>query len=107
MKRNLKFWTRYTWECTGMVLAVAAVLAVFLNLKKNPDIHIRPKLIRWDRMVVREIYRVGLPSIIMQSIGSVMVFGMNQILIAFTDTATAVFGCTSSSSPSSSCPCSA
>ena len=28
MKRNLKFWTRYTWECTGMVLAVAAVLAV-------------------------------------------------------------------------------
>lgn len=28
MKRNLKFWTRYTWECTGMVLAVTAVLAV-------------------------------------------------------------------------------
>ena len=35
---------------------------------------------------------MGLPSIVMQSIGSVMVFGMNQILIAFTDTATAVFG---------------
>ena len=42
--------------------------------------------------MVREIYRVGLPSIIMQSIGSVMTFGMNQILIGFTDTATAVFG---------------
>lgn len=71
---------------------VAAVLAVFLNLKKNPDIHIRPKLIRWDRMVVREIYRVGVPSIVMQSIGSVMTFGMNKILFVFTPTATAVFG---------------
>ena len=38
------------------------------------------------------IYSVGIPSIAMQSIGSVMVFGMNQILIAFTATATAVFG---------------
>ena len=42
--------------------------------------------------MVREIYRVGLPSIIMQSIGSIMTFGMNKILISFTDTATAVFG---------------
>ena len=39
-----------------------------------------------------EIYRVGLPSIVMQSIGSVMVFGMNKILFGFTKTATAVFG---------------
>ena len=42
--------------------------------------------------VVREIYRVGLPSIVMQSIGSIMTFLMNQILIAFSATAVAVFG---------------
>ncbi len=71
---------------------IAAGLGLFMNLRFNPDIHIRIRTIRPDRMVVREIYRVGLPSIIMQSIGSVMVFGMNKILMGFTDTATAVFG---------------
>lgn len=39
-----------------------------------------------------DIYAVGIPSIIMQSIGSVMMFGMNKILISFTEAATAVFG---------------
>ena len=71
---------------------VAAVLAIVMNLKKNPDMHIRPRLIRWDKTVAREIYRVGVPSIVMQSIGSVMTFGMNKILFVFTPTATAVFG---------------
>ena len=71
---------------------VAAVLAIVMNLKKNPDTHIRPRLIRWDKTVAREIYRVGVPSIVMQSIGSVMTFGMNKILFVFTPTATAVFG---------------
>ena len=45
-----------------------------------------------ERQVAGEIYRVGFPSIVMQSIGSVMVFGMNKILFGFTKTATAVFG---------------
>ena len=71
---------------------VGALLAVFLNLKYNHDIHIRLRLIRWDGPVAREIYRVGVPSIIMQSIGSIMTFGMNKILFVFTPTATAVFG---------------
>ena len=71
---------------------VAAAAALVLNLKCNPDIHILPREIRWHGKVAAEIYRVGFPSIVMQSIGSVMVFGMNQILIAFTQTATAVFG---------------
>ena len=71
---------------------VAAVLAMILNAKCNPDIHIRPKQIRWHKAVGVEIYQVGLPSIVMQSIGSVMVFGLNSILIAFSTTATAVFG---------------
>ena len=71
---------------------VAAFIGLFINLRHNPEIHIRLRDIRPDRAIVREIYRVGLPSIVMQSIGSVMTFGMNKILISFTDTATAVFG---------------
>ena len=71
---------------------VGALLAIILNLKCNPDIHLRFRLIRPDRYVVKEIYRVGVPSIVMQSIGSVMTFGMNKILFVFTPTATAVFG---------------
>ena len=74
----------------GQILA--AVVAFVMNRKKNPEVHIRMKLIRFDRKIAGEIYRVGLPSIIMQSIGSVMTFCMNKILIAFTTTATAVFG---------------
>ncbi|MCI9578830.1 MAG: MATE family efflux transporter [Oscillibacter sp.] len=70
----------------------AALIGLWMNLRFNKDIHIRLRDIRPDRAVVREIYRVGLPSIIMQSIGSIMTFGMNKILISFTDTATAVFG---------------
>jgi len=70
---------------------VAAVIGLAINLKGNPDIHIRPKQIRWDGAAAREIYRVGVPSIIMQSIGSVMTFGLNKILFVFTPTATAVF----------------
>lgn len=74
----------------GQILA--AFVAIIMNLKKNPDVHIRLSLIRFDKSVAAEIYRVSLPSIIMQSIGSVMTFGMNKILISFTTTATAVFG---------------
>ena len=71
---------------------VGAGMAILLNLKRNPDINLRLRLIRFDRTAVREIYRVGVPSIIMQSIGSIMTFGMNKILFVFTPTATAVFG---------------
>ena len=71
---------------------IAAILAMFMNFRYNPDVHIRLREIRWNGKVAGEIYRVGLPSIVMQSIGSVMVFGMNKILFGFTKTATAVFG---------------
>ena len=69
---------------------VAAIMAVVMNLKCNPDVNIRLREIRWNGHVAGEIYRVGFPSIVMQSIGSVMVFG--KILFGFTKTATAVFG---------------
>lgn len=75
---------------TGQI--VAAILGLFFNLKKNPDLHLSVRGFRPSRTIIGGIYSVGIPSIVMQSIGSVMVFGMNQILIAFTATATAVFG---------------
>ncbi len=71
---------------------LAAILAIIMNLKKNPDVHIILREIRWNRAIAGEIYRVGFPSIVMQSISSIMTFGMNKILFGFTKTATAVFG---------------
>ena len=71
---------------------VAAVAALIMNLKCNPEIHLSLKKIRWHGAMVKNIYRIGLPSIVMMSIGSIMVFGVNRILISFTTTATAVFG---------------
>ncbi|WP_343209338.1 MATE family efflux transporter [Anaerolentibacter hominis] len=71
---------------------VAMLLAVIFNLKVNKEISLSFKKFRIDWTVVRRIYSVGLPSIIMQSISSVMTFGMNKILMVFTSTATAVFG---------------
>ena len=85
-------------EVAGAALAtvlgqiVAAAMAIFMNFKFNPEVNIRLREIRWNRQVAGEIYRVGFPTIVMQSIGSVMVFGMNKILFGFTKTATAVFG---------------
>ena len=67
-------------------------IGIFFNLTRNPEVKMSFKGFRPHGQTIKEIYAVGLPGIVMQSIGSVMVFGMNQILIAFTDTATAVFG---------------
>lgn len=71
---------------------VAGVMALILNHKMNHEVHLRLRSFRPDRAIIGGIYKVGIPSIIMQAIGSVMVYGMNKILISFTSTATAVFG---------------
>lgn len=71
---------------------VAAITAVIINYKKNHEVKLDFKGFRPSVSIIKQIYVVGIPSIIMQSIGSVMVFCMNQILIAFSTTATAVFG---------------
>ena len=75
---------------TGQIIACS--LAIFFNLKFNHDIQFIFKGFRPQLQVIRQIYSVGIPSIIMQSIGSIMTFGMNTILITFSTTATAVFG---------------
>ena len=85
-------------EVAGAALAtvlgqiLAACLSLFFNLTRNHDIQFHFRGFRPDGRIIARIYSVGIPSIIMQSIGSVMVFGMNKILISFTTTATAVFG---------------
>ena len=71
---------------------VAMLLALMFNATKNHDVTIRFKGFTPNGRTIRLIYAVGVPSIIMQSIGSVMTFGMNKILIAFSETAVAVFG---------------
>ncbi|MFV0411922.1 MAG: MATE family efflux transporter [Oscillospiraceae bacterium] len=74
----------------GQFLGMLVGLA--LNLLKNPDIHLRLRGFRPHRPTIGHIYRVGLPSIVVQSVGSVMVFFMNLILAAFSTTAVAVLG---------------
>ena len=71
---------------------IAGTIALIINFRKNEDIHIRMKGFRLEREIVGQIYKIGVPSMIMQAIGSVMTYGMNLILISFTPTATAVFG---------------
>jgi putative MATE family efflux protein len=85
-------------EVAGAAVATVAgqiiggLVGLYLSLTHNPEIQMSFAGLRPNKDIIGGIYSVGLPSIIMQSIGSVMVFGMNQILIAFTATATAVFG---------------
>ena len=85
-------------EVAGAALAtvcgqiLAGTLSVIFNLTKNSDVNFSLKGLKPDKGIIAGIYSVGLPSIAMQSIGSIMVFGMNRILLSFTDTATAVFG---------------
>ena len=71
---------------------IASILAVVLNMKKNHEIELKFKGFRPSKLIIARIYSVGVPSIMMAAIGSVMTFGINKILISFTTTATAVFG---------------
>ncbi len=69
-----------------------AAVGTYLNTRKNPEIHISFKGFRPDVKTIGRVYKVGIPSIAMQCVGSIMTFGMNQILMAFSATAVAVFG---------------
>ena len=71
---------------------VAAIMAVFFNLKFNHDITFSLKNIRFHKYTTAPILAVGIPSTLMMAIGSVMNFGMNMIFQGFQETATAVFG---------------
>ena len=70
----------------------AGMAAIIINIKYNHEIKLNLKGFRPSGPIIARIYKVGVPSIIMQSIGSIMTYGMNQILMVFSSTATAVFG---------------
>ena len=69
-----------------------ALLGLYFNEKFNPEVQFGRRYAKLDPATVKSILTVGIPSIIMNGIGSVMNFGMNQILQGFTETATGVFG---------------
>lgn len=85
-------------EVVGAALAtvigqvVAAILGMILNHKYNKEINISFKGFKPCRKTIGGIYKIGVPSILMQSIGSVTTFGMNNILLMFSSTAATVFG---------------
>jgi len=70
---------------------VATCIGLYLNLKKNPDIHLSLRDFRPNGQVIKNIYTVGAPAIILQAVGSIMNFGMNSILLGLHTSAVAVF----------------
>ena len=71
---------------------VAAVLALFINVRYNRDISLKARELCFRVDIAKEVYKIALPSILMQCVGSFLVFGMNQILLTFSTVATAVYG---------------
>lgn len=71
---------------------IAAIMAVFFNLRCNRDITFSLKNLRFHKYTTGPILAVGIPSTVMMAIGSVMNLGMNMIFQSFQETATAVFG---------------
>lgn len=71
---------------------IACFLGIIINIKYNADIQFSLKGFKPEWNIIKRIYEISIPSIIMQSIGSIMTYGMNMILIGFSSTATAVFG---------------
>ena len=71
---------------------IAALLALIFNLKFNKEIQFSFAGLRPRMNTIKKIMTVGVPAMVMQSVGSVMNFGMNQILLTFSETAAAVFG---------------
>lgn len=74
----------------GQLLAFAT--GIILNKKYNKEIRFGIKGFRPDGRIIGEIYKIGIPSIIMVAIGSFMTFFLNKILLSFSSTAAAVFG---------------
>ena len=71
---------------------VAFLVGIVLNQKLNKEVKISFKGFRPDLKIIADIYKIGVPSIIMVAIGSIMTFFLNKILLGFSTTAAAVFG---------------
>ena len=70
----------------------SGLLALYFNIRFNSDLHLNVKYLKPEASTIGQILTVGVPSIIMNGIGSFMNFSMNQILQGFSETATSVFG---------------
>ena len=70
----------------------AAIMGVYFNSKYNTEIVVKARGFKIDKETIQNIYKIGVPSILMQSIGSVTTFCMNNILLMFSSTAATVFG---------------
>ena len=71
---------------------IAMLLGLYFNLTKNTDVQFNFKSIELESYYFKGICTVGIPTIIMQSMSSVMCFGINKLLLDFSTTSTAVFG---------------
>ena len=72
--------------------SLAGLLALYFNIKKNDDINISLKGFKPDFRIIKTIFSVGFPSILMQTIGSFLTYFINKFLISFTPTAVSVYG---------------
>jgi len=70
----------------GMVIGIWGVF------KHQKILQVDMREFKWRLQTVLDIYRVGLPGIVMQSVVSVMTAGLNAILIGFSQTAVNVLG---------------
>lgn len=70
---------------------VSAVVSIAFNLTRNSDVHFSFKDFRPESSIIIPIYKIGIPSILLQSINSVTTYAMNLILGRFTSTAIAVY----------------
>lgn len=83
---------------TGAALAtiigqfVSMLVGIYFNLKKNKEIHFSLKNFKPDGRIIKSIYIVGIPSIIMMSINSILTFCFNKILLMFSEVAVSVYG---------------
>lgn len=67
-------------------------IGLILNKHFNKEIHLSFRKFKPDLKIIADIYKIGVPSIIMVAIGSFMTFFLNKILLSFSSTAAAVFG---------------
>ncbi len=71
---------------------IAFITGIILNEIANKEINLRFADLRPDLKIIVDIYKIGIPSVLMVGIGSLMTFFLNKILLGFTTTAAAVFG---------------
>lgn len=64
---------------------VGTGMGLYYNLRKNPEIRLSLSGLRPSKPVIARIYGVGIPSILLQTVSSLLIFGLNQILVTFSE----------------------